>query len=246
MNAWGKYVVSAALVALIPLSIGCDEKRLKAENQQLSAANLDWQNRFNAQKDENERLKGENENLLGQLAGRDRTIADLQTRLTAAPPPPAPPVVPSTAPPTAPPSESGDTGFPADMDVTRSAGLVTVTLASDLLFDSGKASLKISAKAALDRVADVIKSKYGGNRIRVVGHTDSDPIKKSGWKDNWDLSFNRARAVALHLMEQGVSSKNIEMVGMGDTSPRVSPEKSPLDKAKNRRVGIQVVLPRGG
>ena len=56
---------------------------------------------------------------------------------------------------------------------------VTVTVASDVLFDSGRTSLKSNAKSSLDQVASVIQSRYPGRQVRVIGHTDSDPIRKS-------------------------------------------------------------------
>ena len=115
-------------------------------------------------------------------------------------------------------------------------GTITVTLASDVLFDSGKATLKSTAKDKLAKIASIIKSDYSGKEIHVVGHTDSDPIKKTKnlWQDNWDLSTGRARSVGLYLIENGVSSKKVTMAGRGQTKPISS------NKADNRRVEIIV------
>ena len=68
------------------------------------------------------------------------------------------------------------------------AGTITVTLQNTILFASGKASLKSATSAELDHILSVLKDKYAGKEIDVVGHTDTDPIRKSAWKDNWELS----------------------------------------------------------
>lgn len=111
-----------------------------------------------------------------------------------------------------------------------------VTVGSDLLFDSGKAALKTGGKAALDKIVADIKSHYNGKVVRVLGHTDKDPIKKSPWDDNWELSANRALTVARYLRDHGVSAQLIEPVAMGEFHP----EPGATGKARNRRVEIYV------
>ena len=53
-----------------------------------------------------------------------------------------------------------------------------ITLASDILFAAGKATLSQSGSARLRQVAAAIKTSYPGARVRVYGFTDNDPIKK--------------------------------------------------------------------
>jgi len=115
------------------------------------------------------------------------------------------------------------------------AGEVTATVESDVLFSSGKATLRQSAKHSLDAVARVLKSEYGGRIIRVAGHTDTDPIKKSGFKSNHHLGFERAYAVRRYLVERGVSKRNIYIASHG-------PDQSMGSKKQSRRVEIAVVL----
>ncbi len=117
----------------------------------------------------------------------------------------------------------------------QSTGEMTVNLPGDVLFDAGRATLKESSKATLNKVAAAIKRDYAGKQIYVDGHTDTDPITKtkSMWKDNLDLSAARARAVVAYLTEQGVPTKTIGARGFGATKPRG-------DKAKSRRVEIVV------
>jgi len=136
-------------------------------------------------------------------------------------------------------SIAGNTGFEGieGVNATASAGEVTASVESDLLFDSGKTSLKPAAKKSLDAVAGVLKNTYGSDALRVVGHTDTDPIKKSGFKTNYHLGFERAFAVRDYLISRGVDSKKIALASYGPDVPRGT-------KAQSRRVEIVVV--RGG
>ena len=113
-------------------------------------------------------------------------------------------------------------------------GTITVALASDVLFDSGKAILKSESKSKLNRIAGIIKQQYAGKEIGVVGHSDTDPIRKSKWKDNWELSCERALAVTRYLIEQGIPAKQLAASGRSEYHPVGS------TKSQNRRVEIVV------
>jgi chemotaxis protein MotB len=116
------------------------------------------------------------------------------------------------------------------------------TLASDIVFAPGKATLSRQGSAKLQEIARMIKGKYPNDTVRVYGYTDSDPIKKSAkyWQDNLDLSANRAMAVTRRLQKLGISAESIETIGMG-ASRFVAPNTSRAGKAKNRRVEIVMV-----
>lgn len=111
---------------------------------------------------------------------------------------------------------------------------IVVEVAGDVLFDSGKATLKSSAKRTLDQVADVIRTQFSGNPIRVEGHSDTDPIRKSGWKSNEHLSFERALTVEQYLASRGVTATAMYSAGFGPDKPRGS-------KPQSRRVEIVVL-----
>jgi chemotaxis protein MotB len=111
-----------------------------------------------------------------------------------------------------------------------------VVVGTDILFDSGKDTLKASGKTRLDAIIKDIKTHYPSMVIRVYGHTDTDKIQKSPWDDNWELSANRALTVARYLRSPGgINAKLIEPVAMGEFHPEGA------DKAKNRRVEIYAV-----
>jgi chemotaxis protein MotB len=135
------------------------------------------------------------------------------------------------------------TGFGEGYDVAfdPAAGTITVTLPNEILFDSGKATLKQATSKELDHILSVLKSKYSGRQIDVVGHTDSDPIKKTKdlWKDNWELSAERALTVVRYLVERGIPEAQIQASGCGAARP-VASNATTAGKAKNRRVEIVV------
>lgn len=117
-----------------------------------------------------------------------------------------------------------------------------ITIGSDILFSSGRASLTAAGKRALDKITNDLKTTYAGLGVRVYGYTDNDPIKKTKklWQDNLDLSANRAMAVTRHLISKGIKAENIETIGMGATH-FLAPNTTKAVKAKNRRVEIIVM-----
>jgi len=133
------------------------------------------------------------------------------------------------------------TGFGEGYDVAfdPSAGTITVTLPNAILFDSGKATLKRATNVELDHIQSVLQSQYPGKQIDVVGHTDSDPIKKSKWKDNWELSAQRALSVTRYLIRRGIAEERIRAVGRGASQP-IASNATASGRARNRRVEIVV------
>jgi outer membrane protein OmpA-like peptidoglycan-associated protein len=128
------------------------------------------------------------------------------------------------------------TGFEEIPNVSTAfgAGEITVAVESDVLFASGKASLKSAAKQSLDDVATVLNRSYADHLIRVAGHTDSDPIRKSGYKSNYHLGFERAYAVRDYLVTRGVDAQRVSTASYGPDQPLTT-------KAASRRVEIVVV-----
>ncbi len=136
-------------------------------------------------------------------------------------------------------SGSRVTGFDgiSGVSVSQRGGEIVVDIAGDVLFDSGQVTLKNSAKKTLDQVAEVLRSRYGSNQVRIAGHTDSDPIRKSQWKTNERLSAERALAVEEYLSTRGMDKDRMYIAGYGAAAPKG-------DKSTSRRVEI-VVLASG-
>ena len=121
-------------------------------------------------------------------------------------------------------------------------GLV-ITLADNILFDSGKAKIKEDAYPVLDKIIKVVKEKAPDKNIGVEGHTDNVPIKHSGWKSNRELSTARANNVYHYLVDVGkIDPSRLTTMGYGEYRP-VASNDTKEGKAKNRRVEI-VILPQ--
>jgi len=121
-------------------------------------------------------------------------------------------------------------------------GLV-ITLADNILFDSGKAKIKEDAYPVLDKIIKVIKDKAGSKNIGIEGHTDNVPIKYSGWKSNRELSTARANNVYHYLVKVGgLDPSRLTTMGYGEFRPIASNDTA-QGRAKNRRVEI-VILPQ--
>ncbi|HNX53282.1 MAG TPA: OmpA family protein [Pontiellaceae bacterium] len=121
-------------------------------------------------------------------------------------------------------------------------GQLRFTILNEVLFESGKAELKTGSKSTIDSVLNIIQSDFANRDITIEGHTDSDPIMKSKWKDNWELSYNRSMAVLYYLMnEKGIPAERLKAVACADSQP-VAPNDSAANKRLNRRAVI-VVMP---
>ena len=114
----------------------------------------------------------------------------------------------------------------------------TLTLGGDVLFSSGKAALSTGGRAAVERVVASLQSSRGA-RLLVVGHTDSQKIKKSSWRDNYELSVARAMAVKQYLVSRGIPGSSIQTRGVGPDQP-VASNRTASGRAQNRRVEVQV------
>ena len=121
-------------------------------------------------------------------------------------------------------------------------GLV-ITFVADILFDSGKAKIKIEAMPTLDKVARVLSENLVDFKIGIEGHTDNQPIKYSGWTSNWELSTARALSVLHYLSdEKGIAGSRVSAIGYGEHHP-VASNDTKEGMQLNRRVEI-VVLPK--
>ena len=105
---------------------------------------------------------------------------------------------------------------------------------SDVLFDTGKYTLKPTTQISLAKVAGILQA-YPGLKVQVEGYTDSVGSDEYNQK----LSENRAAAVRDFLTSQGVSSANITSQGFGKSNP-VADNSTASGRAQNRRVNMVV------
>ncbi len=122
-------------------------------------------------------------------------------------------------------------------------GELIISIENDILFRSGSATLTGQAKASLSKVARAIKASYSSNYVRVEGHTDNQPIRrtKNKWADNWHLAGGRARAVLAQLLNLGIPKDRISFAGYADAQPLTS-NSTKSGRSQNRRVEI-IILP---
>jgi len=117
---------------------------------------------------------------------------------------------------------------------TRDSARGLIVSMSDVLFDTGKYSLKPGAREKLAKVAGILLA-YPGLNIEVGGYTDN----VGGDSMNQQLSENRASSVRDYLVQQGVATNSVTSRGFGNTLPVASNENS-AGRQQNRRVELLV------
>lgn len=127
-------------------------------------------------------------------------------------------------------------------------GNVEVTLASDVTFASGSTSLTDAGKKSLRRIAGLLNGEFGSYLIRIEGHTDNEPLKRTKelYGDNRGLGAARALEV-VRFMENDlrVDPRRLTSASKGEHEP-VADNTSAAGRAKNRRVEVVVVIPGDG
>lgn len=119
----------------------------------------------------------------------------------------------------------------ADLKAKRTERGLVLTL-GDVLFDTSQATLRSGAYGTLDRLASALKDKPG-RKVLIEGHTDN----VGSDANNQALSERRAQSVQMALMQRGVSSNQITVLGKGEGSPLASNEDAG-SRQQNRRVEL--------
>lgn len=132
-------------------------------------------------------------------------------------------------------------GKEEEIDIQYDAqGGLKISLPNRVLYESAKAELKPEAFQVLNDLGDLL-SGLPDAFFEVRGHTDNRPLSTQGsFRDNYDLSFGRADAVARYLNQTGnIAMEQFEIVACGAGQP-VSPNITPEGRQANRRVEIFV------
>ena len=120
---------------------------------------------------------------------------------------------------------------------------VLISLDDSILFDFGRAEINASGYPVLDKIAAVIQNIR--NPVRIEGHTDNVPIATRRFPTNWELSTARAVQVLKYFIAAGqIEPRRLSAVGYGEAKP-VSPNDTPENRTKNRRVEIVLVTEDG-
>ena len=208
-------VVKCFFLSLIILSVGCAELTSLREEKVLMTQRI-------------EELQGENEGLDSKYATSEEENARLieeKNRLEDA-------------------QRSMEERLKGTgVSVKIKEGHISVVLPSSVLFNSGQTKLKKTATSSLSKVCRILEKDFPTEIIRIEGHTDSDPIKRTKklYKTNWELSAARAATVLHYLIDNcHLDPTHLYLAGFGEFQP-VAGNKNKKDKKKNRRVEIVVL-----
>jgi OmpA-OmpF porin, OOP family len=119
----------------------------------------------------------------------------------------------------------------ADLKLQKTERGLVLTL-GDVLFDTGRATLKSGADGTMDRLATALREK-SGRKVTIEGHTDNVGSDAS----NQGLSERRAQAVQSALTERGVARSQITTLGKGENFP-IATNDSADGRQSNRRVEL--------
>lgn len=208
-------------LALAPFFASCAAQQYKAV-----ADEREQENR--ALREERARIKGENRDLNAEKASLETQLADANARLLEQP------------------QRGADQNY-AELDELGIGygmrdGRMVISIPTEITFASGRADLSGDGKKALKAVAKTLAKDYpvGQFEYWIEGHTDTDPIQKSKFGSNRELSLARAMAVLRCLVDDANVPDNACVVsGWGPHRP-VAANNSRASKAKNRRVEIVV------
>ena len=129
-----------------------------------------------------------------------------------------------------------------EVDVQVLKGVVCISLADNMLYESGTYKINKRAAETLSKIAKIIKD-YKDYDVLVEGNTDNVPISRENIRNNWDLSCLRASSVVQALQnDYGVDPKRLTAGGRGEYNP-LQPNTSEVGKMRNRRTQI-IITPK--
>lgn len=129
-----------------------------------------------------------------------------------------------------------------DVEIKVDKTVVFINLSDKVLFKSGSSDLTPKASDVLSKIAKIIESRPD-LEVMVEGYTDSDPIKNSCLKDNWDLSVKRATSVVRVLQKEfKINPNRLVAAGRGEYNALVAND-TPENKSMNRRTRI-IIMPK--
>ena len=134
-----------------------------------------------------------------------------------------------------------------EVDVQVLKGVVYISLADNMLYQSGSYEVNSRAQETLSKIAKII-TDYKDYDVLVEGNTDNVPVsttsaKMKNIRNNWDLSALRAASVVQYLQDHfGVNPKRLTAGGRGEYNP-VTTNDTEVGKQRNRRTQI-VITPK--
>lgn len=116
---------------------------------------------------------------------------------------------------------------------------LTIRIRENGSFSAGSAFLQPQFQPVIRKIGTLLADVPG--EIAISGHSDGQHIANELYRSNWDLSAQRAVAVAEAMRTTpGFDESRMSVVGMADTNPIVENATSASDRARNRRVEINI------
>lgn len=245
-----KLAAAAALVGITSFALGgCN-----AGGNNLLEANRALQERVTALQAENQSLNTTNQQLQAALAARDKALSDLQVQMNA--------MASSGSgmdakyrelldrfnslhfgsldPQTDAALRALASQHPDLIEYVPELGLLRFK--ADFTFASGSDEVKAGARSSLQQLASILNGAAAGYDVKVLGHTDSQPIvnARARHPTNLHLSAHRAISVRNELVNMGVAPQRFEVAGRGEFDPLV-PNNPNGNTPQNRRVEVYLM-----
>jgi len=129
-----------------------------------------------------------------------------------------------------------------EVDVQVLKGVVYISLADNMLYQSGSYEINSRASETLSKIAKIIKD-YKEYEVLIEGNTDDVPISRPNIRNNWDLSCLRASSVVQALQnDYGVDPQRLTAGGRGEYNP-IASNNTEIGKQRNRRTQI-IITPK--
>ncbi len=119
--------------------------------------------------------------------------------------------------------------------IQRVGDNIELVMPSDVTFAKNSDAIDAQFTPVLSQVAKSL-NLYPKTTIDIIGHASTDGDANY----NMDLSRRRADSVRMFLQGSGVLPARMMSTGMGETQPLILPERTEADRAKNRRVQIEL------
>jgi len=130
-----------------------------------------------------------------------------------------------------------------ELTISNLEGQLSVNLLNNILFDSGKTTIKPAGQKVLKSLGDVL-NKFPDKALQIAGHTDNVQISSrliERYPSNWELSTARATSVVHFLQDKvGLQGARLIAAGYSEYQPVVS-NKEATGRAQNRRIQILLV-----
>jgi chemotaxis protein MotB len=245
-----KVAMAAAVVGLTAFGLGgCN-----AGGNNLLEANRALQERVTALQAENESLNTTNQQLQAALAARDKALSDLQMQMNSMSSSGAGMDAKyqellermkglkfgSLDPETDAALRELAAQHPDLIEYVPELGLLRFK--SDVTFASGSDAVNAAAKPTLQQLASILNGAANGYDVKILGHTDSQPVVRARAQHptNMHLSAHRAISVRSELVSMGVAAQRFEVAGRGEFDPLV-PNNANGNTPRNRRVEVYLM-----